>query len=839
MDSNQQKINYKISSSVDLSIYSIEKTEKFWHQEIELIYVLSGSINIQCRNIEYNLCEDDIILINMFDIHTLSANHSEILSLKINISTLDPEISHFSQNRFDCNSSIDSDKSKFIPLKQLLASLVKSNVNFDDNLEFINKFYIYKLLYILATYFKIEDNTLNYVNKNSEKIISILNYVNENFEKRIAVDDLAHSLYISKSYISKLFNKFIGLSFSEYLIKVRLSYAVKDLSNRDLKIEIIAEKNGFSNTRSFVTSFKNKYGCLPSVFRKTIDNSFMSRKNSNVMGINYLTLQHTNSFNKLVDYLKPDTVITEKNINSSSVYEINPIDVLSKGSLLKHTFKNLICIGKARNILISENREMLYELQKDISFEFIRFHGLLDDEMMLYSEDENGNPTLSFTYIDLVIDYIISIKLRPFIELSFMPRELAEDPNRTMFFIHSVISLPKSMEKWTYMIEELIKHLILRYGKKEVELWPVFLWSEPDVTDMFGFENRYDFFNFYKETYKAVKKINSSISFGSPPVFGSTLEGSNDWIDTFMNFCKLNDCFPDFINTHFYPMNLRGGDSTSISKNSHVEMSKILLYMESENALKETIQSIKKRVRENDWKTNKIYLVSWNSSISNNELLNDTVYKAAYIAKNILENYDELESFGYWQISDFNDEIKAPPQLYHGGKGLFTYNGIKKSHYYVFQMINKLGNRLIEKKDGYFITTDGSSFQIILYNYQHYSKLYASGELFDMTFENRYAPFSKPHTLKIILPLTNLFEGSYQLIETIVNKNHGSSFDKWVELGGSPIETKDDIEYLKYASIPRIQKKTLYTENNSLKIIAELEPHEVRLIELKPINKLT
>jgi xylan 1,4-beta-xylosidase len=94
-----------------------------------------------------------------------------------------------------------------------------------------------------------------------------------------------------------------------------------------------------------------------------------------------------------------------------------------------------------------------------------------------------------------------------------------------------------------------------------------------------------------------------------------------------------------------------------------MEMIKVLLYMESENALKETIQHIKKRLRENDWKTNKIYLVSWNSSISHNELLNDTAYKAAYIAKNILENYDELESFGYWQISDFNDEIKAQTQL--------------------------------------------------------------------------------------------------------------------------------------------------------------------------------
>lgn len=836
----QKKINFKISSSVDLSIYSVEKLERFWHQDLELIYVLSGWVNVQCRNIEYNLHEDDIILINMFDIHTLSADHSEILSLKINISTLDPEISHLSQNRFDCNSSIDSDKSKFIPLKRLLASLVKSNISLDENLEFLNKSHIYNLLYLLTSYFKIEDDPSNYISKSSEKIIGILNYVNDNFDKKLSIEDIANSLFISKSYISKLFNKFIGLSFIEYLIEVRLSYAVRDLSNPNLNIEYIAEKNGFPNTRSFVGSFKNKYNCLPSIFRKTLNNSSTNEKaKPAAIGINYLNLQHTNSFKKLVDYLKQDTIIPEKNMDSIKVYEINPIDVLSKGSSLKHTFKNLICIGKAKHILIYENREILHELQKDIGFEFIRFHGLLDDEMMVYSEDENGNPNLNFTYVDLVIDYILSINLKPFLELSFMPRDLAEDVTRTMFFIPSIISLPKDMVKWTYMIEELFKHLILRYGKEKVESWPVFLWTEPDVIDMFGFENRYDFFNFYKETYTAVKKINSSISFGSPPVFGSTLEGSNDWIDTFMNFCKLHNCSPDFINTHFYPMNLQGGNSTTISMTSHMEMNKVLLYMESENALKETIHCIKKRVKENDWGSSDIYLVSWNSSISHNELLNDTAYKAAYIAKNILENYDELESFGYWQISDFNDAVKAKTQLYHGGQGLFTYNGVKKSHYYVFQMLNKLGDKLIEKKDGYFITTNGSSFQIILYNYQHYSKLYASGELFDMTFKNRYTPFTNPYKLKVILPLTNLLETIYKLTETIINKNYGSSFDKWLELDCSSMETNEDIEYLKHASIPKIQKKTLYPENNSLKIIAELEPHEVRLIELKPINRVT
>ena len=142
-------------------------------------------------------------------------------------------------------------------------------------------------------------------------------------------------------------------------------------------------------------------------------------------------------------------------------------------------------------------------------------------------------------------------------------------------------------------------------------------------------------------------------------------------------------------------------------------------------------------------------------------------------------------------------------------------------------MLNKLGDRLLGKGNGFFITADGESIQIILYNYQHYSKLYASGEVFDMTFKDRYTPFPKANTLKVVLPLTNLSEASYQLTETVV--------DKWLELGALPLESKTDIEYLKSVSLPKIQKKILHSENNSLTITAELEPHEVRLIEIKPL----
>lgn len=836
MNTNYELINFKTSSSIDFSVLAIENLERYWPQSIELIYVLSGSVQIQCGNIQYNLHEDDIILINMFDIHSLYGNKCEILSLKINISALDPELSRFSQNRFDCNSSIELDKQKFIPLKRLLALIVKSNINIDDDIELLNKSYIYELLYILATSFKVENtNNSNDTNRNSERIKNILNYISKNYKEKISLNNLSDTFYLSIPYISKIFKEFTGLSFSEYLMEIRLSHAVKDLTNPNLKIEYIAEKNGFSNTRSFVSAFKNKYDCLPSKYRKSIETYDSNNQNSIAESINYFALRHNTSFNRLVDYLKYDITSTDDNKPHTTIYEINPIDTSIKGIQLRHTFKTLICIGKAKHILISENQYMLRELQQDIKFKYIRFHGILDDEMMVYSENENGEPELCFTYIDLAIDFLLSINLKPFLELSFMPKELAINPTRTMFFINSVISLPKNMEKWTYTIQQLIKHFISRYGKKEVESWPFFLWNEPDLTKMFGFENRTDFFKFYKETYKTIKRISSNISFGSSPVFADTLEGSNDWMDTFIDFCKINNCLPDFINAHFYPMNLSGRDATTISRKDHTEMRKYLVYMKSENALKEHIQYIKKRMNGNDWGTDKLYLIAWNSSISHNELLNDTVYKAAYVAKNILENYDDIESFGYWQISDFNEEVKIRNRLYHGGQGFFTYNRIKKSHYYVFEMLNKLGDRLLGKGNGFFITADGESIQIILYNYQHYSKLYASGEVFDMTFKDRYTPFPKANTLKVVLPLTNLSEASYQLTETVVNKNHGSSFDKWLELGALPLESKTDIEYLKSVSLPKIQKKILHSENNSLTITAELEPHEVRLIEIKPL----
>lgn len=187
------------SSPLKISIFKVKNYESYWHQNIELIYVLSGSLEIQCGSANvFNLHEDDIILINMFDVHLLKGSGCMILSLQIDISALDSQYANLYTNKFDCNSSISQDKNKFIPLKKLLASIVKSNITADNNINLINSSYVYKLFYILYTYFKVEDNNaFDNSDKNYKRMNSILKFINKNYNQKIMLNDLSDKFYLS------------------------------------------------------------------------------------------------------------------------------------------------------------------------------------------------------------------------------------------------------------------------------------------------------------------------------------------------------------------------------------------------------------------------------------------------------------------------------------------------------------------------------------------------------------------------------------------------------------------------------------------------------------------
>src|SRR6185437_12720773 len=120
--------------------------------------------------------------------------------------------------------------------------------------------------------------------------------------------------------------------------------------------------------------------------------------------------------------------------------------------------------GRANEGLRADWQEQLALTQREIGFRYIRFHGLLDDDMGVYKEDAAGNPRYNFQYIDALYDALLSMHIRPFVELSFMPTALASG-NKTVFWYKGNITPPKDMNKWKGLIRALMTHWKERYGE--------------------------------------------------------------------------------------------------------------------------------------------------------------------------------------------------------------------------------------------------------------------------------------------------------------------------------------------------------------------------------------
>ena len=251
------------------------------------------------------------------------------------------------------------------------------------------------------------------------------------------------------------------------------------------------------------------------------------------------------------------------------------------------------------------------------------------------------------------------------------------------------------------------------------------------------------------------------------------------------------------------------------------------------NGLKKAITNMKKISRDCHLEQLPIYICEWNNTPSQQDYLNDTCFKSCYITKNILENYDRIDGLAYWSLSDLMSEYVQTGELFFGGLGLFTSNGIPKASFHALSLINKLGNEFLASGESWFATKKNNEIRIIAYHYKHYSSLYASGERFDMTKNDRYTMFQSSGDLKLSILLENMPNHTYQITEYIINRESGSPFDAWVSSGCIDPENEEEIDYIKNSSIPRLHKHMQDARDNCLNITVTLQTLETRLIIVK------
>ncbi len=126
-------------------------------------------------------------------------------------------------------------------------------------------------------------------------------------------------------------------------------------------------------------------------------------------------------------------------------------------------FKFCVGAGRANEGLRADWQRQLTEAHRECGFQYIRFHGLFDDDMGVYRDW--GKPEYNWQYIDELYDFLERIGMKPFVELGFMPEGLASG-SKTIFWYRGNVTPPRDMKKWADFIHAFVEHVKARYARE-------------------------------------------------------------------------------------------------------------------------------------------------------------------------------------------------------------------------------------------------------------------------------------------------------------------------------------------------------------------------------------
>ncbi len=251
-----------------------------WHEEMEIISVREGSVNISVGNNEYTVNSGEFLLIHPQMIHAIK-QHEDSRGLYVNIlfrfSMLESGSNDICREKY--LEPIYSRKAlmpEYIsldhPLNPCITPII---IELTDNIdakrpgdELRIKGKLYEMMSVIIGYCESSNNAQVYEDIIFEKLKHSLQYIKENYADNIAIDTMAAVSNYSVSHFSKLFKQLTGASFTQYLKNYRLESAANRLRNEKATISDIALSCGFSNLSYFTRAFYKKYNMTPSQYRR-------------------------------------------------------------------------------------------------------------------------------------------------------------------------------------------------------------------------------------------------------------------------------------------------------------------------------------------------------------------------------------------------------------------------------------------------------------------------------------------------------------------------------------------------------------------------------------------
>lgn len=793
-----------------------------WHQELEVMYILQGTgvLQLDENQFAYEVRQDDIIVLNSYQLHSLEMQGSgKALSLFISPTFLAAFCPEIESIIIECKSFLypKEEQARFHLLRSEFASVFQAYYKNESHLPILLRSRVGVLLNNLVQNFLEQHKHTDPSRSSSrERLRKATDYIHRHYRENITLSGLAATIYLSSAYLSHLFQKQLGLTFTAYLTNVRLSQAVA-LLRSERTITDIASEAGFPSANALIDAFKRRYGVTPGQYRRVNEHDATEPKENGTASEGFST-----DFSSLMRHLhQPEQSIVRPQVNK--IYDLH-VDISRKIRTLSHNWRTLINAGYAKDLLNGAVQAQIRKMQKEIGFRYVRCKGLLDDDMMLYVSKLSGSLEYNFVYVDEVLDFVLSVGLKPYVEFSYMPSALAREAVFP-FRRPSILSMPEKLDEWLALVTSLIRHFIDRYGIESVQEWRFAPFVSPEFSG-YGVFTLEEYWVLYRETCRVIRAIDPQLHITGP---GCNID-SSDYISEFLVACSKENCMPDTLALRAFHSILPDQEDTGLQLMAEDEAFP-LAASGDEQFLGHALHKVKKQLRQRGFGNLPVILEEWSNSIWQRDLCNDTSYKSAFLFKNILENYDQFEAMGYWTLSDHMEEIVPSAELFHGGFGLFTRGGMPKSCYRALQLLKYAGSSLVAEGDGYFITSSKGEIQIFIYNYCHYDTLYRYRHTTHLTQTERYNVFNIRNPRQYHIRLDGFTPGVYTERRYSVGPAGGSAFDEWLNMGAPKEMRPEEWAYLESRSLPLFQMQSMQLTANYV-VNAVVQPHEVQLILL-------
>lgn len=807
--------SYDNEFHIDLD--SFEQARTVCHARMDILFVLHGSIHVETPHTRFDMRADDFCVFNPMELYSVDIDSdAHVLRYSIADSLLGGCNVRVACTSMDPRFGNDM----YEHLRYHLARIFQYYYKDAEYNRAIIFSLIYGLLDTLLKYFSVVNPQFEAVPGQRESLEKILAYILTEYPQSIRLDTLAARFFLSPGYISRLFQQHLGVSFSQYLRTVRLSNAYHQLRTTSKSVTTIAMDTGFGSTTQLIEAFKRHYGVTPGKLRKERAVPKKPRKGLDPHIFDTL-LSHTTLFLQPVVHARREERITFR------------VEQPLGGRRFKPGFFKLINVGFAKEILYAPIQEQLRTCQEEIGFEYIRFHGIFDEDMMVYRVDKNGKIIYNFTYIDMVYDFILSIGLKPYVEFSYYPSALAADPRQDFRKGSYLRGLPNSMDNWCELVRQTIRHWIERYGLQAVRSW----WFRTGEAHSMYYKRMSfeEYMYLYTETCRAVKQVDPSLQFGGMNLdIGMLQEEGQPDIEEYLSALRKAGFLPDFYSFQCFH-NVYDSDWFNTLEAVSYHESEPATLSEDADYLSNRMGRLRRIIRSFDPRNKSIILDTWNSTIWQRDLRNDTCFKSAFLFKNMLENAETISAFGYWVLSDLYEEVHASRQLFHGGYGLITRNGIPKAAYNAFLLLRMLGERFVQRGDGYYVTCNADGeVQVALYNYCHYDNLSRQHIFVEGNDLNRYEMYrdsiSREISMKLSLPDDSYIVRRYGIAR---GNAMGSAYDTWLEMASPKELDALEVDRLRSISGPSFRKYKVKAENG-LVLRESLEPHEVCVLLIRP-----